>query len=46
MHFSHAQARVNIPALSASTIKRGIAGSDFTITSDIQVRIQFQCIQY
>ncbi len=33
------QARVNIPALSARTIQRGIASSDFTITSDIQVRI-------
>ncbi|XP_064390678.1 uncharacterized protein LOC135338466 [Halichondria panicea] len=28
---------VNIPALSARTIQRGIASSDFTITSDIQV---------
>lgn len=31
------QARVNIPALSASTIQRDIVKSNFTITSDIQV---------
>lgn len=31
------QARVNIPALSARTIQRDIAESDFTISSDIRV---------
>ena len=32
-------ARINIPALSESTIRRDIARSDVTLTTDIQVSV-------